>query len=229
MHSHRMFATVLSMTRHLLAGASVLATALFAGPSFADHDARPVKVMIINMFGGAPFPYNGSFANGGGIFGVSQDFQWAHSYQTNVGIERQVGRSLSVSASYVGSFNRDLPFARDVNYPVLTATALALTATAAVSQATSTPTPGTAQSTIPVVNIGCLGDEQMWFVPRKPNIGVHVDISVTSQRHHDARFMKLASISSIFILSLTSVRNAIASSSVSPRCLRMALTAAFRK
>ncbi len=73
--------------------------------------------------GGAPFPYNGAFANGGGIFGVSQDFQWAHSYQTNVGIERQVGRSLSVGASYVGSFNRDLPFARDVNYPVLTATA----------------------------------------------------------------------------------------------------------
>jgi outer membrane receptor protein involved in Fe transport len=73
--------------------------------------------------GGNPFPYNGTFANGGGIFGVSQDFQWAHSYQTNVGIERQLGRSLSVSASYVGSFNRDLPFARDVNYPVLTATA----------------------------------------------------------------------------------------------------------
>jgi len=73
--------------------------------------------------GGAPFPYNGSFANGGGIFGVSQDFQWAHSYQTNVGIERQLGRSLSVSASYVGSFNRNLPFARDVNYPVLTPTA----------------------------------------------------------------------------------------------------------
>jgi outer membrane receptor protein involved in Fe transport len=73
--------------------------------------------------GGAPFPYNGSFANGGGIFGVSQDFQWAHSYQTNVGIERQVGRSLSVGASYVGSFNRDLPFARDVNYPVLTPSA----------------------------------------------------------------------------------------------------------
>ena len=24
--------------------------------------------------GGAPFPYNGAFANGGGIFGVSQDF-----------------------------------------------------------------------------------------------------------------------------------------------------------
>jgi hypothetical protein len=74
---------------------------------------------------------------------------------------------------------------------VLTATALAATATAAASQSTPTPTPGTAQSTIPVVNIGCMGDEQLWFVPRKPNIGVHVDISVTSQRHHDARFMKL--------------------------------------
>jgi len=31
----------------------------------------------------------------------------------------------------------------------------------------------------------------MWFVPRKPNIGVHVQISVTSQRHHDARAMAL--------------------------------------
>jgi hypothetical protein len=82
---------------------------------------------------------------------------------------------------------------------VLTATALAATATAsalgtatlAAGQTTPTPTPGTAQSTIPVVNIGCMGDEQLWFVPRKPNIGTHVDISVTSQRHHDARFMKL--------------------------------------
>jgi hypothetical protein len=74
---------------------------------------------------------------------------------------------------------------------VLTATALAATATAAASQNTPTPTPSTAQSTIPVVNIGCMGDEQLWFVPRKPNIGIHVDISVTSQRHHDARFMKL--------------------------------------
>src|SRR5713101_9441593 len=58
MHSHRIFETVLSITRHLLAGASILVAALFAGPSFADHDARPVKVMIINMFGGTPFPFS---------------------------------------------------------------------------------------------------------------------------------------------------------------------------
>jgi hypothetical protein len=46
-------------------------------------------------------------------------------------------------------------------------------------------------SDIPVVNVGCIGDEQMWFVPKKPNIGVHTDISVTSQRHHDITAMKL--------------------------------------
>jgi hypothetical protein len=82
---------------------------------------------------------------------------------------------------------------------VLTATALAATATASAlgtstttaGPTTPTPTPGTAQSNIPVVNVGCMGDEQLWFVPRKPNVGTHVDVSVTSQRHHDARFMKL--------------------------------------
>ena len=73
--------------------------------------------------GGAPFPYTGKFTNGGGIFGVAEDYVWPRSYQTNVGIERQVGRSLSVTTSYVGSFGRNLPFARDVNYPIVTATA----------------------------------------------------------------------------------------------------------
>jgi hypothetical protein len=73
--------------------------------------------------GGPPFPYTGKFTTGGGIFGVSQSFVWPRSYQTNVGIDRQLGRSLSVGAAYVGSFGRNLPFARDVNYPVLTSTA----------------------------------------------------------------------------------------------------------
>jgi purine nucleoside permease len=58
MHSHRMFETVQSMTARLLAGAAVLVVALFAGPSFASNGARPVKVMIINMFGGTPFPHS---------------------------------------------------------------------------------------------------------------------------------------------------------------------------
>jgi hypothetical protein len=75
--------------------------------------------------GGPPFPYNGSYTTGGGIFGVSQDFQWARAYQTNVGIQRQIGRALAVGASYIGTFNRNLPFGRDVNYPVVTPTATA--------------------------------------------------------------------------------------------------------
>jgi hypothetical protein len=76
---------------------------------------------------------------------------------------------------------------------LLTSTALALTATASTAnqQLTPTGTPVGVVSNIPVVNIGCLGDEQMWFVPRKPNVGVHVQVSVTSQRHHDARSMAL--------------------------------------
>jgi hypothetical protein len=74
-----------------------------------------------------------------------------------------------------------------------TATAQAATATAQVPLVNTTPTgtPAGIVSTIPVVNVGCLGDEQMWFVPPKPNIGVHVAISVTSQRHHDVRAMAL--------------------------------------
>jgi hypothetical protein len=75
----------------------------------------------------------------------------------------------------------------------LTATSVALTATASASQLLLTPTgtPASIVSSIPVVNVGCLGDEQMFFVPRKPNIGVRVQISVTSQRHHDAHVMAL--------------------------------------
>src|ERR1700716_4225041 len=72
------------------------------------------------------------------------------------------------------------------------ATSVVLTATAAASSATATPSPGTAVSSVPVDPSGCRGDEQMWFVPRKPNTGVDVNISVTSQRHHDVRAMILS-------------------------------------
>jgi hypothetical protein len=73
--------------------------------------------------GGAPFPYNGSFVVGGGLYGIAQDFTWSHAWQTNVGVQQQIGSRFGVGASYVGSFNRNLPLARDVNYPVPTSTA----------------------------------------------------------------------------------------------------------
>ena len=67
MHIQRIFETVRLIARHLLAAASVLVAALFAGPSFADQDARPVKVMIINMFGGTPFPFSEASAFTGNL------------------------------------------------------------------------------------------------------------------------------------------------------------------
>src|SRR5260221_12640483 len=45
-----------------------------------------------NYVGGAPFPYNGSYANGGGTFGAAQDFRWAHPYQTNLRRPPQIGK-----------------------------------------------------------------------------------------------------------------------------------------
>jgi hypothetical protein len=73
--------------------------------------------------GGPPFPYGGSFVPGAGLFAISENFDWPHAWQTNVGVQQQLGSHWSVGASYVGSFNRSLPFARDVNYPVPTSTA----------------------------------------------------------------------------------------------------------
>jgi outer membrane receptor protein involved in Fe transport len=73
--------------------------------------------------GGTPFPYHGTFVTGGGLFAIAQNFDWSHAWQTNFGVQQQIGERLSVGASYIGSFLRDLPFARDVNYPVATSTA----------------------------------------------------------------------------------------------------------
>jgi hypothetical protein len=41
----------------------------------------------------------------------------------NVSVQRQVTKDIIMGAAYVGTSSHDLPFARDVNYPVLTATA----------------------------------------------------------------------------------------------------------
>ena len=78
--------------------------------------------------GGVPFPYNGSYTVGGGLFGVDLDFKWSHAYQTNVGIQRQIGKYMAVGAAYIGTFHRNLPLGRDVNYPVVTPTATAAAA-----------------------------------------------------------------------------------------------------
>ncbi|HEY8559244.1 MAG TPA: carboxypeptidase regulatory-like domain-containing protein [Pyrinomonadaceae bacterium] len=76
-----------------------------------------------NFPGGNPFPYNGGFTTGGGLFAVSPDFKWPRTFQTNVSIQRQLLKGLTVGAAYVGTLSGNLPFGRDVNYPVLTPTA----------------------------------------------------------------------------------------------------------
>jgi hypothetical protein len=73
--------------------------------------------------GGNPFPYKGTFTTGGGLFPVATDFKWPRTYQMNVSIQRQLTKDLVVGAAYVGTESRNLPFGRDVNYPVLTTTA----------------------------------------------------------------------------------------------------------
>ncbi len=75
--------------------------------------------------GGIPFPYQGTFLTGGSLFAVAPDFKWPRTFQTNVSIQREVAKGITVGIAYVGTFASDLPFGRDVNYPVLTATATA--------------------------------------------------------------------------------------------------------
>jgi Carboxypeptidase regulatory-like domain len=76
-----------------------------------------------NYVGGSPFPYNGSFTNGGGFFAVSPDFKFPHTLQMNISVQRQITNALSVGVAFIKSVARNLPFGRDVNYPVVTPTA----------------------------------------------------------------------------------------------------------
>lgn len=76
-----------------------------------------------NYVGGNPFPYNGSFSNGGGFFAVSPNFEFPRTLQMNFSVQRQITQSLTVGAAYVRSVARKLPFGRDLNYPVVNATA----------------------------------------------------------------------------------------------------------
>jgi hypothetical protein len=76
-----------------------------------------------NFPGGNPFPYRGTFTPGGTFFPVATDFKWPLTYQMNISLQRQLTKDIVVGAAYVGTSSQDLPFARDINYPVLTATA----------------------------------------------------------------------------------------------------------
>ncbi|HEX3092253.1 MAG TPA: TonB-dependent receptor, partial [Candidatus Angelobacter sp.] len=87
----------------------------------------PLGASLTNPYnafvGGNPFPYKGTFTSGGGLFPVASDFAWPYTFQMNIGVQRQLTRSLVMGAAYVDTESHALPFARDINYPVLTSTA----------------------------------------------------------------------------------------------------------
>jgi len=73
--------------------------------------------------GAAPFPFNYDpasprFTLPAQVFGPSLDFVWPYTYQMNVTVEKEILRSFSMSASYVGALGRRLPASIDRNYPV---------------------------------------------------------------------------------------------------------------
>jgi hypothetical protein len=73
--------------------------------------------------GAAPFPFNYDpasprFTLPAQVFGPSLDFVWPYTYQLNLTVEKEILRSFSMSASYVGALGRRLPASIDRNYPV---------------------------------------------------------------------------------------------------------------
>jgi Carboxypeptidase regulatory-like domain len=78
-----------------------------------------------NLPGGVgPFPFNYTpatprFTFPARVFGPSLDFVWPLTYQVNFTVAKEIGRSVSVSASYVGAFARNLAGGIDENAPVL--------------------------------------------------------------------------------------------------------------
>jgi len=75
-----------------------------------------------------PFPYsynpsNPQFIFPAAIYGVAPNYRWPYTYQLNFSVQRQIVKDLTVTAAYVGSLGRRLPFAEDLNYPFYNSTA----------------------------------------------------------------------------------------------------------
>ena len=78
--------------------------------------------------GVSPFPYSYNPASPGFIFpaaiyGMAPNFKWPYTYQFNFSLQRQIVKNFTVTAAYVGSLGRRLPFAEDLNYPFYNSTA----------------------------------------------------------------------------------------------------------
>jgi hypothetical protein len=100
---------------------------------FAVRQQFPNVTSLTNPYGAlpggaSPFPFiyspkNPGFIFPAAIYGVAPDFRWPYTYQLNFSVERQVWKDVTVTAAYVGSLARRLPFAVDLNYPFYNSTA----------------------------------------------------------------------------------------------------------
>lgn len=54
---------------------------------------------------------------------IDLNFKWPSTYQLNFSVQHEVVKDTTVTAAYVGSMGRHLPFQRDINYPLYGATA----------------------------------------------------------------------------------------------------------
>ncbi|MDI1240491.1 MAG: carboxypeptidase regulatory-like domain-containing protein, partial [bacterium] len=90
--------------------------------NFTNRNRRGTGATLVNPYnnytGGAPFPYNGAFTDGGGFFAVAPDFEFPRTLQMNVSVQRQITRNLTVGAALIRSIARNLPFGGDVNAPL---------------------------------------------------------------------------------------------------------------
>lgn len=101
----------------------------------ADNQPFTVRQTFANVYtlsdpyrnqpgGVSPFPFTYSpeaprFAAPSQVFGPALDFIWPLTYQANITVQKEIGPSTSVSASYVGAFARNLAAPVDNNYPVM--------------------------------------------------------------------------------------------------------------
>ncbi len=93
------------------------------------NDVKSLTDPYGNLPGGiSPYPYvfnrdKPAFIFPASVEGISLDYRWPYSYQLNFSVQRQVTGSLSLTAAYVGTMARRLPFMVDQNYPIYNATA----------------------------------------------------------------------------------------------------------
>jgi hypothetical protein len=77
------------------------------------------------------------------------NYRWPYSLQGNFGFQQQIGRSTSISASYVVSLNRKTPLYNDINAPIFNVTAAG---TSGASCADTTQTCGYANTSATINN-----------------------------------------------------------------------------